>query len=204
MDHTLREPSPVGGPAPGPCRVLPPRAGAAAYRLPGTRRAPDDSRVGGRRRRTVQLCAGLAGVALLGPVVGCGGPDRLEGTVRAVDDTGKHPEALAGGWLAVLTADQAMAFLAGAGADPPSPADLPYVSVRVRHEEVTALGGSLSPIDAHGEFTTGLTGARYLCLLREVPQQADLLRGCAQLTLPRAGRLEVTVGEGGMRAVLDD
>jgi len=145
----------------------------------------------------------IGGALVLLAVAACGGADGLDGTVRVADTKGGGDRALSGGWVAVMTADQADALWAGAGADPPTAADLPYLNTRVRHEDVTALGGLLVAVDDKGGFTTTARGRRVLCLVRPVPQQPDLLRGCASVTLPESGTVEVTVGAGGTHAKVD-
>ena len=165
-----------------------------ARALPG--RAP-----GGRR-----LVGAATAVLLTVPVAalaGCGGPDRLEGKVVAVDDTGKGDRPLGGGWVAAFGDDALLGFLSGAGIDVPSTGDLPYVGGRVLHDDVTSAGGSLASIDADGTFALTATGRHTVCRLVEAPQ-VDVLKGCAVVDLPAKGRLRLSVGEAGLRATLDD
>ncbi|SDP65361.1 hypothetical protein SAMN04489867_3316 [Pedococcus dokdonensis] len=154
-------------------------------------------------RSPLRPCALVVATALALPLAACGGPDRLEGTVVAVDDTGQKDRPLGGGWVAVLEDDSLTDFLGQSGIDVPGSADLPYAAGRVLHDDVTSAGGVLAPIDDKGRFTLTATGRRTLCRLVEAPQ-VDLLKGCATITVPATGRLELGTGEGGLTATLDD
>jgi hypothetical protein len=158
---------------------------------------------GPRHRRVVGAAAAVLLAVPLAAVTGCGGPDGLEGTVVAVDDTGKGDRPLGGGWVAVLDADGLVDFLSGSGIDPPSADDLPYVAGRVLRDDVTRAGGSLATVDEDGAFALTATGRHTVCRLVEAPQ-VDLLKGCAVVDLPARGRLQLSVGEAGLRATLDD
>lgn len=85
----------------------------------------------------------------------------------------------------------------------PSSADQPYVGGRVLRDDVTRAGGTLATIDEDGTFALKATGRHTVCRLVEAPQ-VDILRGCAAVDLPADGRLELSVGEGGLRASLGD
>ena len=153
--------------------------------------------------RSTTVTAMAAGALLvLTAVTGCGSPDRLEGTVVAIDDTGKNDRPLEGGWVAVLTEDALRDFLGNAGIHVPLEGDRPYVVGRVRHEDVTGAGGELAKVDNDGHFTLVSTGPRTVCRLTEAPQ-VDVLRGCAVVDLPAKGDLRVSVGEAGLRASLE-
>ena len=78
-----------------------------------------------------------------------------------------------------------------------------YVGGRVLHDDVTRAGGTLATIDADGTFTLTATGRHTVCRLVEAPQ-VDILKGCAVVDLPAKGRLQLAVGEAGLRATLDD
>ena len=156
---------------------------------PTRRRSPpapharhSSSRRRSRRRTDVVALVLAAGLALTG-VSGCGGPDALDGTLRTADAKGKDGAPMAGGWIAVLTADQVADLLAQSGIDQPSTRGLAFVAGRVRHEAIAETGGTLLPVDDGGKFTTTVTGPRQLCVLRELPQ-VDVLRGCAVVDLP--------------------
>ena len=154
------------------------------------------------RLRVAAATAVLLAVPLAA-VAGCGGPDHLEGKVVALGTTGKDAKPLGGGWVAVFEDDALLGFLSGAGIDVPSAGDLPYVGGRVLHDDVTAAGGSLATVDADGRFALTATGRHTVCRLAEAPQ-VDILKGCAVVDLPAKGTLELTVGEKGLRALLDD
>lgn len=154
------------------------------------------------RRVAAATCVVMLALPMLA-LSGCGGPDGLEGSVVAVDDTGKDDRPLGGGWVAVLGDDALLDFLGQAGIDVPGSDDLPYVGGRVLRDEVTRTGGVLAPIDEDGKFALRVTGRRTLCRLVEAPQ-VDVLRGCAVVDLPANGRLRLSVGEAGLRATLDD
>ena len=158
---------------------------------------------GPRHRRLVGAVTAVLLAVPLAAVTGCGGPDGLEGTVVAVDDTGKGDRPLPGGWVAVLDADELVDFLSASGIDPPSADDLPYVAGRVLRDDVTRAGGSLATIDEDGAFALTSTGRHTVCRLVEAPQ-VDLLKGCAVVDLPAKARLRLSVGEAGLRATLDD
>lgn len=146
-----------------------------------------------RGRRILAAVAAAAAVVLVATCAGCGGGDGIQGSLQGVRAGQDKAQPLTGGWVAVLTQDQVAAFLAAAGADQPAPEGLPYLSARVRHEGVTGVGGSLAPVDGKGRFTTVARGAQVLCVLREVPDQPDRLRGCVSLTLPDHGGLALIV-----------
>ena len=157
-----------------------------------------------RARR--RLVTALGCVLLAAPAAGvaaCGGPDGIEGTVVAVDATGKQERALGGGWVAVLEDDSLLEFLTGSGIDVGGADDLPYLSGRVLHDDVTRSGGTLATIDADGKFILHATGRHTICRLVEAPQ-VDLLKGCAVVDLPTNGKLRLTTGETGLRGSLDD
>jgi hypothetical protein len=154
------------------------------------------------RRKAVTAVGSALLLALPLGVAGCGGPDRLEGTVVSVDDTGKGDRPLGGGWVAAFGDDALLGFLSEAGIDVPGSADLPYVGGRVLHDDVTRSGGSLAAIDQDGTFTLTVTGRHTVCRLLEAPQ-VDLLKGCAVVDLPAKGRLKLSVGKAGLRAALD-
>jgi hypothetical protein len=149
----------------------------------------------------------LAAVAVLALALatsgGCAGADGIQGSLGGVRAGQAKAKPLTGGWVAVLTPDQAAAFLAAAGTDQPAPEGLPYLNARVRHEGVTDAGGALAPVDDQGRFTTTARGAQVLCVLREVPNQPDVLRGCASLTLPERGTLALTLRADRLDATLD-
>jgi hypothetical protein len=163
--------------------------------------SPSSSPSRSRRAPVVALVA-AAGLALAG-VTGCGGPDSLSGTLQTADAKGKDGSPLSGGWIAVLTEDQAADFLTQSGIDRPSAEGLAFVEGRVRHEAIAETGGTLVPVDDDGKFTTTVTGPRRLCVLRELPQ-VDVLRGCAAVDLPAKGSLDITVGDDGVAATLRD
>lgn len=157
-----------------------------------------------QRGRRVAAATWVAMLALpMLALTGCGGPDGLEGTVVAVDDTGKDDRPLGGGWVAVLGDAALLDFLGQAGIDVPGSGDLPYVGGRVLRDEVTRAGGVLAPIDEDGKFALTATGRHTVCRLVEAPQ-VDVLHGCAVVDLPANGRLQLSVGEAGLRATLDD
>jgi hypothetical protein len=152
-----------------------------------------------RRPALAAVLAALAGLAL----AACGGADGVHGTLEAAA-AGDSSEPMTGGWVAILTADQAADFFAASAIDPPTDADLGFVQGRIRHEAVTDAGGSLSTVDDDGHFAVTVTGPHRLCVIRELPQ-VDLLRGCVTVDLPVDGDLTVTVtADEGTRAVLDD
>lgn len=154
-------------------------------------------------RRVVGAAASVLLVVPLAAVAGCGGPDRLEGTVVAVADAGKGGRPLGGGWVAAFGDDALLGFLSGAGIDVPSSGDLPYVGGRVLHDDVARSGGSLAAIDQDGTFALTVTGRHTVCRIVEAPQ-VDVLKGCAVVDLPARGRLTLSAGEAGLRATLDD
>lgn len=162
--------------------------------LPSPHRSP-------RAASGVALVA-VVGLALTG-VTGCGGPDALDGSLRTADTQGKDGAPMSGGWIAVLTDDQAADFWAQSGIDQPTPGGLAFVEGRVRHEAIAETGGTLLPVDDEGRFTTTVTGPHRLCVLRELPQ-VDLLRGCAAVDLPAKGWLDITVGDDGVVGTLRD
>jgi hypothetical protein len=149
------------------------------------------------------VAAVVGGLLAMAALSGCGGPDGLTGTLQTADATGKDGVAMSGGWIAVLTADQAADFWTQSGIDPPSAGGLAFVEGRVRHEAVAEAGGTLEPVDDDGTFSITVTGTRQLCVLRELPQ-VDVLRGCAAVDLPADGTLALTVGADGVQAALDD
>ena len=152
------------------------------------------------------LVGAIATVLLAVPLVtvaGCGGPDGIEGKVVAVDDTGQKDRPLGGGWVAVLEDGSLLDFLGKAGIDVPSSDDLPYVGGRVLHDDVTAAGGVLATIDEDGKFALEVSGRHTVCRMTEAAQ-VDVLHGCAVVDLPQDGRLQLSVGEAGLRATLDD
>ena len=160
---------------------------------------------GSSRRRVPRVVAvgsvvTALGLALTG-VTGCGGPDELKGTLRTADTKAGHGAPMSGGWIAVLTADQLADFLRQSGISQPSAQGSAFVEGRVRHEAIGETGGTLVPVGDDGKFTTTVTGARQLCVLRELPQ-VDLLRGCAAVDLPGDGDLAITVGDDGVVAKL--
>lgn len=156
-----------------------------------------------RRPRTTILATLAAGLLALTTVTGCGGADGLQGTLRTADTQGEDGAPMVGGWVALLTAEQAAAFWDQSGLNRPEAGDLAHVEGRVRHEAVAESGGTLIPVDDDGKFTTSLTGPRHLCVLREFPQ-VDVLRGCAEMDLPADGTLDITVGDDGVQATLRD
>jgi hypothetical protein len=153
-------------------------------------------------RAPVVALVAAVGLALTG-VTGCGGPDSLNGTLQTADAKGKDGAPLSGGWIAVLTEDQAADFFTQSGIDQPSAEGLAFVEGRVRHEAIAETGGALVRVDDDGKFTTTVTGPHRLCVLRELPQ-VDLLRGCAAVDLPAKGTLDITVGDEGATATLRD
>ena len=170
--------------------------------VPGRTTRPSlPSRLATPRRVLGFTTAVLLGVPV-GAVAGCGGPDGLEGTVVAVK-AGQDDRPLGGGWVAVFGDDALLAYLSGAGIDVPSSGDLPYVAGRVLHDDVTGAGGSLVTIDDKGTFALKVTGRHTVCRLVEAPQ-VDILKGCAVLDLPAKGRLQLSVGDQGLQATLDD
>jgi hypothetical protein len=150
-----------------------------------------------------RFLVGLSALVLALAVAGCGGADGIQGSLQGVRSGQDKAQPLTGGWVAVLTQDQAAAFLAAAGTDQPAPEGLPFLNARVRHEGVTDVGGSLAPVDAKGRFTTTARGAHVLCVLREVPNQPDRLRGCVSLTLPDRGDLGLIVRSDRLDSALD-
>jgi hypothetical protein len=150
----------------------------------------------------VGLAAEAAAVVVV-TCAACSGGDGIQGSLQGVRAGQDKAQSLTGGWVAVLTQDQAAAFLAAAGTDQPAPEGLPFLNARVRHEGVTDVGGSLAPVDDKGRFTTPARGAQVLCVLREVPDQPDRLRGCLSLTLPDHGSLQLTVRADRLDAALD-
>ena len=171
---------------PPPTRMLP-----TSSAQPATHRS--------RRLAAVALAAGLA----LTGTTACGGSDAVHGTLRTAEAKDKDGAPMPGGWIAILTDDQAADFWAQSGIDQPGATDLAFVEGRVRHEAVAGTGGSLVPVDDEGKFTTILTGPHQLCVLRELPQ-VDVLRGCATVDLPADGSLDITVGDDGVVATLRD
>lgn len=161
----------------------------------------------GRRAADARGALGALGALALAlalfALAGCGGPEAIEGTVVAVDDTGKDDRPLGGGWVAVLDDGSLREFLGGAGIDVPSSGDLPYAAGRVLRDDVTRAGGILAAIDEDGRFALRATGRHTVCRLAEAPQ-VDVLHGCAVVDLPADGRLRLSVGEAGLRAALDD
>ena len=166
------------------------------------RRTPSGHRTAGRR--PARVVAGAAAAAAALAVTGCGGGEGIDGSVKSVRAGQGEARTLTGGWVAVLTPDQASAFFAAAGSDQPGPEELPYLTTRVRHEGVLDAGGSLVAVDDEGKFATRARGPHYLCLLREVTNQPDLLRGCASLTLPEHATLELTMRADRLESKLDD
>jgi hypothetical protein len=167
-------------------------------RLHASSSRPSRPRPAGSARATALAAA--AGLAVL-VVTGCGGPDALNGTLRTADTRAKGGSPLAGGWVAVLTAEQAADFFDQSGIDQPNASGLAVVEGRVRHEAIAETGGTLLAVHDDGTFTTTATGPRQVCVLREFPQ-VDVLRGCAAVDLPATGRLDLTVGADGVAATL--
>ena len=155
------------------------------------------------RERCILAAVAAAVVVVVATCAGCGGGDGIQGSLQGVRAGQDKAQPLTGGWVAVLTQDQVAAFLAAAGTDQPAPEGLPYLIARVRHEGVTEVGGSLAPVDGKGRFTTVARGAQVLCVLREVPDQPDRLRGCVSLTLPDHGGLALTVRADRLDSALD-
>jgi hypothetical protein len=153
-----------------------------------------------RRRVPVVAVVAALGLTLTG-VTGCSGPDELTGTLRTAGTKAKPGGPMSGGWIAVLTTDQLADFLRQSGISQPSAQGSAFVEGRVRHEAISATGGTLVSVDDEGKFTTTVTGPRQLCVLRELPQ-VDVLRGCASVDLPGDGNLAVTVGDDGVVAKL--
>ena len=171
----------------------PPSSSAHSPADSSTRRSP----------RTAAVALFVAGGLALTSLTGCGGPGALSGTLRTADTKGKDGDPMPGGWIAVLTDDQAADFWTQSGIDQPGASGLAFVEGRVRHEAVAETGGTLVRVDDNGKFTTTVTGPRQLCVLREHPQ-VDVVRGCASVDLPAEGALDVTVGDDGVRATLRD
>ena len=157
------------------------------------------------RTRLGTAAAALVVTVSLVALVGCGGPDGIEGTVVAVTGSGTSSKdrALGGGWIAVLEDDSLLGFLTGSGIDAPTTDELPSLAGRVLHDDVTRAGGTLATIDADGKFTLRATGRHTVCRLVEAGQ-VDLLKGCAVVDLPTNGRLRLSTGEAGLHAALDD
>jgi hypothetical protein len=61
----------------------------------------------------------------------------------------------------------------------------------------------LATIDEDGKFALQVTGRHTVCRLTE-SAQVDVLHGCAVVDLPEDGKLQLSVGEAGLQAALDD
>ncbi|WP_306213433.1 hypothetical protein [Actinoplanes sp. RD1] len=86
-----------------------------------------------------------------------------------------------------------------AGNRPIGRQDLKGVSARVGRDQVTQAGGVVAVLDDDGEFVLPAEqGERLICCLASADAWGGgVIQGCGFVTLPAAGGLEISDGEGG-------
>ncbi|MEV6598591.1 hypothetical protein AB0M36_17195 [Actinoplanes sp. NPDC051346] len=164
-----------------------------------------------RPRPRPAVAVRAAGMLLLAPLLpACTptaepstGDNGLTGTAVVLDDTGLSDSPIEEGWIIAVPEAAVDDLWSAAGVAPPE--DMPHANIPLSRDQVTRAGGVIAPLDREGRFALpAKEGGYLLCRLKQTESGGERTRGCGVLTLPAAGKLRITDGEGGFHAVLKE